>query len=314
MNDISAQVADNRESSSQRRIMDVGFIGLGRMGAGMAANLLKAGHRVTVFNRTPAKAEALVAQGATAAVSIAEACQGDAMVTMLANDEAVEDVVLGRDGLIANLAPGALHVSSSTISVELSQQLTEVHDGRGQRFVAAPVFGRPDAAAAGRLFVVAGGEAEAVEAAAPLLDAIGQRTLVISDKPQGANLVKLSGNFLGASVIELLGEALALVAKGGIDQRRYLEFLTSTLFDAPIYKTYGELIVGGRFAPAGFAAQLGQKDIRLALAAAERLRVPMPLGSLLRDRFLTLMAHGGEQLDWSAIGRLPAADAGIAKL
>jgi 3-hydroxyisobutyrate dehydrogenase-like beta-hydroxyacid dehydrogenase len=314
MNDISTQVADNREPSSQRRIMDVGCIGLGRMGAGMAANLLKAGHRVTVFNRTPAKAEVLVAQGATAAVSIAEACQGDAVVTMLANDEAVEDVVLGRDGVIANLAPGALHVSSSTISVELSQRLTEVHAGRRQRFVAAPVFGRPDAAAAGRLFVVAGGEAEAVKAAAPLLDAIGQRTFVISDKPQGANLVKLSGNFLGASVIESLGEALALVAKGGIDQRRYLEFLTSTLFDAPIYKTYGELIVGGRFAPAGFAAQLGQKDIRLALAAAERLRVPMPLGSLLRDRFLTLMAHGGEQLDWSAIGRLPAADAGIAKL
>jgi 3-hydroxyisobutyrate dehydrogenase-like beta-hydroxyacid dehydrogenase len=314
MNDISTQVADNREPSSQRRIMDVGCIGLGRMGAGMAANLLKAGHRVTVFNRTPAKAEVLVAQGATAAVSIAEACQGDAVVTMLANDDAVEDVVLGRDGVIANLAPGALHVSSSTISVELSQRLTEVHAGRRQRFVAAPVFGRPDAAAAGRLFVVAGGEAEAVKAAAPLLDAIGQRTFVISDKPQGANLVKLSGNFLGASVIESLGEALALVAKGGIDQRRYLEFLTSTLFDAPIYKTYGELIVGGRFAPAGFAAQLGQKDIRLALAAAERLRVPMPLGSLLRDRFLTLMAHGGEQLDWSAIGRLPAADAGIAKL
>ena len=126
--------------------------------------------------------------------------------------------------------------------------------------------------------------------------------------------MKLSGNFLGASVIESLGEALALVAKGGIDQRRYLEFLTSTLFDAPIYKTYGELIVGGRFAPAGFAAPLGQKDIRLALAAAEALHVPMPLGSLLRDRFLTLMAHGGEQLDWSAIGRLPAADAGIAKV
>jgi 3-hydroxyisobutyrate dehydrogenase-like beta-hydroxyacid dehydrogenase len=314
MNDISTQVADNREPSSQRQIMDVGCIGLGRMGAGMAANLLKAGHRVTVFNRTPAKAEVLVAQGTTAAVSVAEACQGDAVVTMLANDDAVEDVVLGRDGVIANLAPGALHVSSSTISVELSQRLTEVHAGRRQRFVAAPVFGRPDAAAAGRLFVVAGGEAEAVKAAAPLLDAIGQRTFVISDKPQGANLVKLSGNFLGASVIESLGEALALVAKGGIDQRRYLEFLTSTLFDAPIYKTYGELIVGGRFASAGFAAQLGQKDIRLALAAAERLRVPMPLGSLLRDRFLTLMAHGGEQLDWSAIGRLPAADAGIAKL
>jgi 3-hydroxyisobutyrate dehydrogenase-like beta-hydroxyacid dehydrogenase len=209
-------------------------------------------------------------------MSVAEACRGDAVMTMLADDEAVESAVLGTDGAAASLPPGALHVSASTISVALSQRLTEAHAARHQRFVAAPVFGRPDAAAA---VVVAGGDAGAVKAAAPLLDAVGQRTFVISDKPQAANLVKLSGNFLGASVIESLGEALALVAKGGIDQRRYLEFLTSTLFDAPIYKTYGELIVSGRFAPAGFAAPLGQKDIRWALAAAEALQVPMPLGS-----------------------------------
>ena len=154
-------------------------------------------------------------------------------------------------------ATAALHVSASTISVGLSQRLTEEHARKGQRFIAAPVFGRPDAAAAGRLFVVAGGEAAALEAAAPLFNAIGQRTFVISDTPKSANLVKLSGNFLGASVIEALGEALTLVAKGGIDQRQYLEFLTSTLFDAPIYKTYGALIASGRFAPAGFAAPLG---------------------------------------------------------
>jgi len=178
--------------------------------------------------------------------------------------------------------------------------------------VAAPVFGRPDVAAAGRLFVVAGGDAAAVEKAASLLDAIGQKTFVISDAPKAANLVKLSGNFLGASVIEVLGEAMALVGKAGIDERQYLEFLTSTLFDAPIYKTYGSLIADGRFTPPGFAAPLGQKDIRLVLAAAEDLRVPMPVASLLRDRFLNLLAHGGDQLDWSAIGRLPAADAGTA--
>jgi 3-hydroxyisobutyrate dehydrogenase-like beta-hydroxyacid dehydrogenase len=309
MNEIS-----NREPSSKRRIMRVGFIGLGRMGAGMAANLLKAGHRVTVFNRTSAKAEALVMQGANAAVSIAEACQGDAVITMLANDQAVDNVVLGRDGVIANLAPRALHISSSTISVGLSQHLGQEHGRRGQRFVAAPVFGRPDAAAAGRLFVVAAGEPAAVKAASPLINAFSQSTFIISDKPEAANLVKLSGNFLSAAVIESLSEALTLVAKSGIDQRKYLEFLTSTLFDAPVYKTYGDLIVGGRFAPAAFAAPLGQKDIRLVLAAAEDLRVPMPLGSLLRDRFLTLMAHDGEQLDWSAIGRLPAVDAGMAAL
>jgi 3-hydroxyisobutyrate dehydrogenase-like beta-hydroxyacid dehydrogenase len=291
--------------------MNVGFIGLGRMGAGMAANLLKAGHHVTVYNRTPAKAQVLVAQGAKLAASVPEACQGGAVITMLANDEAVEGVALGRNGIIDSLPAGGLHVSSSTISVALSQRLSDEHAAAGQHFVAAPVFGRPEAAAAGHLFVVVGGDPAAVEAAEPLLEAVGQRTFVVSDIPKNANLVKLSGNFLGASVIESLGEALALIGKGGIDQRRYLDFLTSTLFDAPIYKTYGNLIATGSFKPAGFAAPLGQKDIRLVLAAAEDLGVPMPVASLLRDRFLTLIAHGGDQLDWSAIGRLPAMDAAL---
>ena len=318
MNDI-AQMLEHPEAGTARnhnsansKVMNIGFIGLGQMGAGMAANLLKAGHRVTVFNRTPAKAEALIAQGATLATSIAWASRGDAVVTMLANDQAVEEVVLGRNGVIANLARGTLHVSSSTISVALSERLTEEHASKGQQFVAAPVFGRPDVAAAGRLFIVAGGEAAAIEAAAPVLEAIGQKTFVISDAPKAANLVKLSGNFLGASVIEALGEAMALIGKAGIDERQYLAFLTSTLFNAPIYQTYGSLIADGRFMPPGFAAPLGQKDIRLVLAAAEDLRVPMPVASLLRDRFLNLLAHGGDRLDWSAIGRLAAADAGTA--
>jgi len=317
---MNSRLSENARAnvSSDHRLannshLNVGFVGLGRMGAGMAANLLKAGHDVTVYNRTPAKAAALMSLGAKVARNIAEACRGDAVITMLANDEAVEGVVLGRDGVIANLAPGALHISSSTISVALSERLTNEHARKGQRFVAAPVFGRPDVAAAGRLFVVAGGDTAAVEAAIPLLEAVGQKTFVISDTPKAANLVKLSGNFLGASVIESLGEALALVAKANIDQQQYLEFLTSTLFEAPIYKTYGALIADGRFVPAGFAAPLGQKDIRLVLAAAEDLRVPMPVASLLRDRFLNLLAHGGETLDWSAIGRLAAADAGISK-
>jgi 3-hydroxyisobutyrate dehydrogenase-like beta-hydroxyacid dehydrogenase len=317
---MNSRISENARGnvSSDHRLarnchLNVGFIGLGRMGVGMAANLLKVGHDVTVYNRTPAKAEALMSLGAKAAGNVAETCRGDAVITMMANDEAVESVVLGSDGVIANLAPGALHISSSTISVALSERLTDEHARKGQRFVAAPVFGRPDVAAAGRLFVVAGGDTAAVEAAIPLLEAIGQRTFVISDTPKAANLVKLSGNFLGASVIESLGEALALVAKADIDQQQYLEFLTSTLFEAPIYKTYGAMIADGRFTPPGFAAPLGQKDIRLVLAAAEDLRVPMPVASLLRDRFLNLLAHGGEALDWSAIGRLPAADAGISK-
>jgi 3-hydroxyisobutyrate dehydrogenase-like beta-hydroxyacid dehydrogenase len=291
--------------------MKVGFIGLGRMGIGIAGNLLKAGHQVTVYNRTPAKAKELIAQGAKAAASVSEACRGDVVFTMLADDEAVDSVVQGRDGIIEHLSQGAIHISSSTISVALSQRLSEDHARAGQRFVAAPVFGRPEAAAAGRLFIVAAGESAAIAAVMPLFEAIGQKTFVVSDSPQTANLVKLSGNFLLASVIEALGEALALVGKGGVDERRYLELLTSTLFDVPVYKTYGKLIIDASFEPAGFAAPLGFKDIRLALQAAEHLRVPMPLASLLRDRFLTLLARGGERLDWSAIGKLAATEAGL---
>jgi 3-hydroxyisobutyrate dehydrogenase-like beta-hydroxyacid dehydrogenase len=229
---------------------------------------------------------------------------------MLANDAAVDDVTFGANGTIASLAKGALHVSSSTISVALSKRLAEAHAERGQLYVAAPVFGRPDAAAAGKLFVVAAGQPEAIERAKPLFEAIGQRTFVVSQEAEAANLVKLSGNFLIASVIESLGEAMALVHKGGIDKHTYLDILTSTLFSAPVYKTYGGLLADSKFEPAGFAAPLGLKDIKLTLAAAEELRVPLPLASLLRDRFLTLLANGGDKLDWSAIGELAAKDAG----
>jgi 3-hydroxyisobutyrate dehydrogenase-like beta-hydroxyacid dehydrogenase len=280
------------------------------MGAGMAANLLKAGHEVTVYNRTPGKEQALVEQGAHAAAQVAEACRGDAVITMLADDGAVEGVAFGERGVIASLGTGAIHLSMSTISVALSERLAAAHVNVSQRFVAAPVFGRPEVAAAGKLFIVAAGAPDAVDTCGPLFEAIGQKTFTISVEPQAANLVKLSGNYLIASTIEALGEALALVAKAGIDQRQYLDLLTSTLFTAPIYRTYGELIAEGRFEPAGFAAPLGFKDIRLTLAAAESLRVPMPLAGLLRDRFLTLLAHGGERLDWSGIGQLAAEDAG----
>ena len=290
--------------------MKIGFIGLGHMGTGMAASLLKAGHEVGVYNRTPTKADKLVAQGAKAVASVSDACRSDAVITMLANDDAVEGIVFGEDGIIDSLPVGATHISSSTISVALSERLAAARAKAGQRFIAAPVFGRPDVAAEGKLFVVAGGAPDAIEAAASLFAAIGQKTFVVSDRPQAANLVKLSGNFLIASVIEALGEAMALVGKGGVDQREYLDILTSTLFTAPVYKTYGGLIVDRKVEPAGFAAPLGHKDIRLTLAAAEDLRVPMPLASLLRDRFLTLLAHGGDALDWSAIGQLAANDAG----
>jgi len=291
--------------------MRIGFIGLGRMGAGMASNLIKAGHDVTVFNRSPEKAAPLVALGATAAKQVADACRGEAVITMMADDAAVESTAFGDGGIVATLAPDATHISCSTISVDMSRRLAQAHARASQRYVAAPVFGRPEAAAAAKLFVVACGAPDAVKGAVPLLDAIGQRTFVMSEQPEAANLVKLSGNFLIASVIECLGEAMALVGKGGVDLNAYLEFMTSTLFTAPVYRTYGSLIAERRFEPAGFLAPLGHKDISLALAAAHELRAPMPMASLLNDRFLTLLAQGGDNLDWSAIGGLAAQDAGV---
>jgi 3-hydroxyisobutyrate dehydrogenase-like beta-hydroxyacid dehydrogenase len=290
--------------------MKIGFIGLGRMGSAMAANLVKAGHEVTVFNRSPEKLAALLELGAHGAASIADACHGEAVITMLADDTAVSGVVLGKGGIIENLPKGAIHISMSTISVALSKSLAQAHAEAGQRFVAAPVFGRPDAAAAAKLFIVPAGDPAAVKACKPLFTALGQKTIPIGAEPQAANLVKLSGNFLMAAAIEALGEAIALVGKAGVDRSAYVDLLTSTVFPAPAYKIYGGLIAANQFQPAAFAAPLGYKDIRLALAAAESLRVPMPLGSLLHDRFLRVLAQGGDNLDWAAIGGLATRDAG----
>lgn len=296
--------------------MKIGFIGLGHMGSGMARNLLKAGHELTVYNRTPGKTQSLVAQGARAATNIADVCGGDVVITSLSDDGGVEAVTFAdnesKRGVLANLHDGAIHLSMSTISVALSERLAAAHAEVGQRLVAAPVFGRPDAAAAAKLFIVAAGDSDAVDTCMPLFQVLGQSTFRFGNKPQIANLVKLSGNFLFASLIESLGEAMALVGKAGIDRREYLDFLTSTLFPAPVYKTYGSIIAQDQFAPAAFAAPLGFKDIRLALAAAETLRVPMPLASLLHARFLRVLAQqDGETRDWSAIGQLAAQDAGV---
>ena len=291
--------------------MKVGFIGLGHMGAAMAGSLLQAGHEVTVYNRTPGKAQGLIDRGARLAARVADACQGDAVITMLADDGAIEDVVFGETGMLQSLGKRTTHVSMSTISVALCERLADVHATAGQRFVAAPVFGRPDVAARGKLFIVAAGEPEVIDACTPLFDALGQKTIRIGEVPQAANLVKLSGNFLIASVLEALGEAAALIRKAGIDPHRYFELLTSTLFTGPVFTNYGGLIARQEFTPAGFAAPLGEKDIRLTLAAAERLRVPMPLASLVHDRLQTVIARGGDQLDWSAVGQLAAQDAGL---
>jgi 3-hydroxyisobutyrate dehydrogenase-like beta-hydroxyacid dehydrogenase len=293
--------------------MKIGFIGLGRMGAAMAANLVKAGHDVSVFNRSPGQLHPLRRLGALEADSVADACRGEVVITMLANDQAVTDVALADGGIVGALPEGAIHLSMSTISVVLSKRLAAAHAAAGQQFIAAPVFGRPDAAAAAKLYIVAAGNPGSVERCKPLFDVLGQRTFPIGSEPEAANLVKLSGNFLQAAAIEALGEAIALVGKANIDRQVFVDLLTSSVFNAPAYKTYGGLIAANRFEPAQFAAPLGFKDINLALAAAESLRVPMPLGSLLHDRFLRLLADGGEHLDWAAIGGLAAQDAGEMK-
>jgi 3-hydroxyisobutyrate dehydrogenase-like beta-hydroxyacid dehydrogenase len=290
--------------------MRIGFVGLGHMGSGMASRLLKDGHEVIAYNRTRAKAEELAAAGAQVANSVAEACAADVVFTMLANDEAVESVVFGEGGILASLARGAMHISSSTISVDLSERLTDAHAKAGQRYVAATVLGRPDRAAAGQLTVIAAGASDALAQAQPLLDAIGQSTTAFGDRPSAANLVKLSANFLFATVFESLGEAIALIDRGRIDKQQYVDFLNSTMFGSPAYKIYGALVAADEEPPVGFAASLGFKDIRLALAAADKLRVPMPFASVLHDRFVELLATGGENHDWSAVGRMAFRDAG----
>ena len=291
--------------------MDVGFVGLGQMGQAMALNLVRAGHRVAVHNRTRAKAEALASEGAEIAGSVADAARRPVLITMLADDHAVEEVVFGAGKGLSALGQGAVHISMSTISVALSERLADAHRKAGQAYVAAPVFGRPEAAAAAKLFVVAAGPDHALAKCQPLFDAIGQKTFVIGDKPPAANLVKLSGNFLIAAMIESLGEAVALVRKGGVDPHRYIEILTSTLFSAPAYKTYGAIIAGERYEPAGFKMTLGLKDIRLALAAADSLAAPMPVASLVHDHFLSGVAQGAGDSDWAGLARLAARNAGL---
>jgi 3-hydroxyisobutyrate dehydrogenase-like beta-hydroxyacid dehydrogenase len=291
--------------------MEVGFIGLGNMGAPMARNLLKAGHRVTVYNRTRSKAETLAREGAKVADRVTDACRGDVLITMLSDDAAVEAVVFGDGAALSALHHNAIHISMSTISVALSDRLADVHGKARQGYAAAPVFGRPEAAATAKLFIIAAGTDATLRRCQPLFDAMGQQTFVIGAKPSDANIVKLTGNFLIASVLESLGEAFALVRKAGIDPHRYLDILTSTLFSAPVYRTYGAIIAEQQNPANGFKMSLGLKDLRLALAAADARVVPMPVASLVRDHFVEAVAQGEGDADWSGLARIAARRAGL---
>jgi 3-hydroxyisobutyrate dehydrogenase-like beta-hydroxyacid dehydrogenase len=291
--------------------MDVAFIGLGKMGSGMARNLLRAGHRVTVYNRTRSKADALAAEGAHVADSLANAVRDcEAVVTMLADDDAVEQTVFSDGGLASALKPGAIHIGCSTISTKLARRLAVEHGNRGQSYVSAPVFGRPDAAEAKKLLIVTAGLSEILHRSQAVFDAIGRQTFVAGAEPWQANAVKLCGNFMIASMIESFGEAYATLRKANVDPHLFLEVMNA-LFSSPVYANYGRIIADEKFEPAGFALKLGLKDIRLALETAQECQAPMPVASLIRDHLLSAMALGQGESDWSSLARMAARNAGL---
>jgi 3-hydroxyisobutyrate dehydrogenase-like beta-hydroxyacid dehydrogenase len=290
--------------------MDIGFIGLGNMGSAIAANLLKSGEDVSVWNRSAGPAERLVAQGARQAASPQAAFQAEVVFSMLANDQAVSEVIL-QSGALDGARPGAIHVCLTTLSVALALRLEALHGERGLGYVAAPVLGRPDVAAAGGLNVLAAGEAAAVAKVTPLLQRIGKAVWPLGEVPHKANVVKLACNFALASMIETLGEAGALVQAYDVEPTALFDVMTGTLFGAPAYKTYAELIAERRFAPAGFKMPLGLKDVRLALEAGEAKHTPLPIASLVRDHMLAAIAQGDADLDWSALALTAFRAAGL---
>ncbi|MDA8388565.1 MAG: NAD(P)-dependent oxidoreductase [Nitrospiraceae bacterium] len=299
--------------------MKAGFIGLGNMGAPMARNLIGAGHQLAVYNRTGSRAGQFQPLGARVAETPGDAAsQAEALITMLADDRALEDVVFAPGnspgwGILDRLPAGAVHISMSTISVQLSRRLAAAHHEKGQHYVSAPVLGRPDAAAAAKLFIIAAGPGEQVERCRPLFDALGQKTFFAGEDAAAANSIKLAANFLLTAMIEGLAEAFAFVRRAGIDAKAFLDILTGSLFNTPVYRNYGAIIASDIFEPAGFKLSLGFKDNRLLNAAAEEYLIPMPLAGLVHDRFLAALAQGLGGADWAAIARISYQGAGLAE-
>ena len=290
--------------------MDIGFIGLGRMGRAIATNLIKAGHRLSVWNRSPGPAQELLTQGATLAPEAAAAARGEILMTMLADDDAHRKVLI-EGGVLQAAARGLIHVNLATVSVALARELTALAARHGITYIAAPVFGRPEAAQAGRLNIVVAGDGAAITRIEPVLLAIGERIWPVGSVPERANVVKLAGNFMIASALETMGEAAALVRAHGIPSADFLDILTSTLFAGPVYQNYGRLIAAQRYRPAGFTLTLGLKDVRLALEAAEAAHVPMPVASVVRDHFIEALANGRADDDWAALAEVSAGHAGL---
>jgi len=294
---------------------EIGFVGLGHMGMAMAANLTSAGRRVIAYVRRPDQIARLEAPGLRATTDFSDLLDCKVVISMLPDDDAVREIVCGRsdigvDGLAAGLMPGAIHLSMSTISTAAAAQLAGEHVRNGQGYVAAPVFGNPDAAKARQLFIVAAGAPADVERCQPILDNLGQRTFVIGAEPADANLVKLLGNMMSATALEMLGEVVAVVRKRGLDPQPFIDIMTSTMFGGRAHKIYGDKIARQNYA-AGFVLPLVLKDVRLALAEAEKAGVPMPSVGVVRDRLITGIARGYGELDWTAPALIAAEEAGL---
>ncbi len=294
-------------------VKNLGFIGLGSMGLPIATNVQAAGFPLAVYNRNLERAGPLVAKGARCAASPRACAEGcDAVVTMVADDDAVEAVTWGGDGLLEGLRPGAIHINMTTTSVAMTQRLADAHAARGTRFVAAPVFGRPERAADRTLWICAAGPADAVEACRPVLSATSQGLFVLGESPVQAAVVKIAVNFQLAAAIVTMAEGFALAAKAGVQPQQLLDILDVVQFKGPAYKNYGQRMCDEAFDPAGFKLWLGLKDVRLVLEAGDALKVPLPTASVLRDHFLSGMAKGLGELDWSVVSRIVRADAGMA--
>ena len=292
--------------------MEIGYVGLGGMGHAMASNLISKGHTLRVWNRSPGKAADLVGQGATLVEHPGQAVAGDGIVfTMVADDAALEQVVGGANGIAATLGPGGIHVSMSTVSPETTRKLAALHAERGAAFIAAPVFGRPTAAAAAMLFILAAGDAAARDKVLPLLETMGQRVFPLGDDPVAASIVKLSGNFMIMGVIEAMAEAATLCEKYGVERSAMLDVMTKSIFATPLYVNYGKLIAQHDYANPGFKLSLGFKDANLVLDAATKARVPMPLASMMHDRFLSALAKDRGELDWTAAALNVSEEAGL---
>jgi 3-hydroxyisobutyrate dehydrogenase-like beta-hydroxyacid dehydrogenase len=293
--------------------MRVGFVGLGGMGRAMCRRLIGAGHELTVYNRTRAKAEEFASYGVAIARSIQEVSRdAEVVVTMLADDLALSATVYGSDGLVASMPEGRIHVAMGTHGVSAMHALDGHHAVAKQILVSAPVIGRPDRAIAGALSIIAAGPVEALQLCEPIFSAMSSRTFVVGPRPESATAIKLANNFALGCAIEVLGEVFALARKYDVNPELMNSVLTDDLFACPAYKVYGRIALNKAFDPAGHKTKTGLKDINLALSAAEAVGVPLPSGNVVRDRLISAIANGGADRDWSVLVEEQARASGIA--